>query len=141
MYKIWLTGYVYPVKMKHKRSIFRCLLYWKVKLLLILSHYYDFDTSRELLNSFKTLTILSIIWSSAPLRPDSSVGNNESCQSRGSELELSLGRHSFRHLTSHCDKHLSSSTNGQTGYVEKHLVACTTCCVECSKKAMKHMGR
>ena len=69
MFKIWLyTGYVYPVNIKHERSIFRCLLYWKVKFItLILSQNYDSSSSRQLLNSFKTLTILSIIWSSVHL--------------------------------------------------------------------------
>ena len=42
--------------------------YWKLKLLLlILSQNYDSNISRQLLNSFKTLTIQSIIWSSVPL--------------------------------------------------------------------------
>ena len=36
MFKIWLTGYVYPVKMKHKGYFFKCLWYWKMKLLLLL---------------------------------------------------------------------------------------------------------
>ena len=66
MYTIWLTGYVYPVKTKHKRSIFRCLLYWKVKILLISSQNYDSNISKQLLKSFKSLTILSIILSSVP---------------------------------------------------------------------------
>ena len=34
---------------------------------LILSQNYDSNISRQLFNNFKTLTILSIIWSSAPL--------------------------------------------------------------------------
>ena len=37
---------------------------------LILSQNYDSNISRQLLNSFKTLTMLSILWSAIPLRED-----------------------------------------------------------------------
>ena len=35
---------------------------------LILSQNYDSNSSRQRLNSFETLTIMSIVWSSAPLK-------------------------------------------------------------------------
>ena len=40
---------------------------------LFLSQNYDSYISRQRLNSFKTLTILSIIWSSSPLKPNDIV--------------------------------------------------------------------
>ena len=65
---MWLTGYVYPVKMEYKRSIFRSVFVVESEIItLILSQSYYSNISRQLLNSFKTLTILSIVWSSAPL--------------------------------------------------------------------------
>ena len=67
MYKIRPTRYVYPVKMKHTRSMFN--LESEI-ITLILSQNYDINISRQLLNSFITLIMLSLIWSSEPLRSE-----------------------------------------------------------------------
>ena len=62
MYKIWLKMYVYPVK--NEAYTFNIYMFIALEIdiiTLILSQHYDSNNSRQLLNNFKALSILSII--------------------------------------------------------------------------------
>ena len=68
MYKTRLTGYVYLEKKEAYKINFQMFIVLGNEIItLILSQNYDSNISRQLLNSFKTLTILSLIQRSAPL--------------------------------------------------------------------------